>query len=88
MLTLYPPNLKIWAERVHAIYSGKEQQGKQSSTDKTNTNIIGNDVGITLDKDALKQNDTNEYSILLKREILCCFSRRLKCAAIVVNGDF
>jgi len=45
MLTMYPPNLKIWAERVHEI-----KQGKQSSKDKTETNIIGNE-GISLEDD-------------------------------------
>lgn len=45
-----PPRLRIWAECVHNIYSSKEKQGIQCSTDETQTNIIGNE-GITLEDD-------------------------------------
>lgn len=40
-----PPNLKIWAERVHEI-----KQGKQVAGEKESTNLIGNE-GITLEDD-------------------------------------
>jgi len=45
-IEMYPPNLKIWAERVHEI-----QQGRQVANQDTNeTNLIGNE-GITLEDD-------------------------------------
>ena len=44
-IIMRPPNLKIWAERVHEI-----KQGKQVAGEKKQTNLIGNE-GITLEDD-------------------------------------
>lgn len=44
-IIMRPPNLKIWAERVHEIKQGKQVAGEEEST-----NIIGNE-GITLEDD-------------------------------------
>jgi len=45
-----PPNLKIWAERVHAIQQGQGQQGRHVAGNDEQTNLIGNE-GITLEDD-------------------------------------
>jgi hypothetical protein len=45
-----PPNLKIWAERVHTIQQGQGQQGSQVAGEEERTNLIGNE-GITLEDD-------------------------------------
>lgn len=42
-IIMRPPNLKIWAERVHAIQQGKGKQGKQVAGEKESTNLIGNE---------------------------------------------